>query len=56
MWMAAQPEIVTVSAPGAEKTPLWVERGTSSLTFSPWPECQGKRWRFKQFFKNLIGG
>ena len=30
--------IVTVSAPGAEKTPLWVERGTSSLTFSPWPE------------------
>ncbi len=47
--------IVTVAATGSEKTPLWVERGTSSLTFSPWPECQGKRWRFKQFFKNLVG-
>ena len=47
--------IVTVAAQGAENMPLWVERGTSALTFSPWPECQGKRWRFKQFFKNLVG-
>jgi hypothetical protein len=48
--------IVTVSKQGAEPAPLWVERGDQALSFSPWPECQGKKWRFKQFFHRIFGG
>ena len=47
--------IVLVAAAGAEATPIWVERGSNSLTFSPWTECPGKRWRFKQFFQRILG-
>jgi hypothetical protein len=48
--------VVTVSAPGLEAQPLWVQRSDKSLSFSPWPECQGKRWRFRQFFRRVLGG
>jgi hypothetical protein len=48
--------IVTVSAPGATSVPIWVQRSDKSLSFSPWPECQGKKWRFKQFFHRVFGG
>ena len=48
--------IVIVASGKSEKTPLWVERGGSTLSFSPWDECQGKQWRFKQFFRRLFGG
>jgi hypothetical protein len=47
--------IVTVAAGGTEATPIWVERGAGSLTFSPWNACPGKRWRFKQFFQRILG-
>jgi hypothetical protein len=47
--------IVTVSEQGAEPAPLWVQRGDHSLSFSPWPECQEKKWRFKQFFHRIFG-
>jgi hypothetical protein len=48
--------IVAVAATGTERTSLWVERDGGSLSFSPWDECQGKKWRFKQFFRRLFGG
>lgn len=48
--------VVTVSAHGAEPQPLWVQRSDKSISFSPWPECQGKRWRFRQFFHRVFGG
>jgi hypothetical protein len=48
--------IITVAAQGAEPEPLWVERENKALSFSPWPECQGKQWRFRQFFHRLFGG
>lgn len=48
--------IVTVRASGAEPEPLWVERENKALSFSPWPECQGRQWRFRQFFHRLFGG
>jgi hypothetical protein len=47
--------VVTVSAAG-QSSPLWVERSDKRLSFSPWPECQGRRWRFRQFFHRIIGG
>lgn len=45
--------IVTVSG-GPEPAPLWVDRGGHTLGFSPWPECQGKKWRWEQFFKRFL--
>jgi hypothetical protein len=48
--------VVTVSAQGSEPEPLWVQRSDESISFSPWPECQGKKWRFRQFFRRLVGG
>lgn len=48
--------VVTVTAPGAEAEPLWVQRSDKSLSFSPWPECQGRQWRFRQFFHRIFGG
>lgn len=48
--------IVLVGAGKSEATPLWVERGAQVISFSPWDECQGKKWRFKQFFRKLFGG
>ena len=49
--------IVTIKyANAADNVPLWVERNTDVLSFSPWPECLGKQWRFKSFFKRLFGG
>jgi hypothetical protein len=47
--------IVMVAARGTEATPIWVEQSASSLTFSPWDQCPGKRWRFKQFFQRIFG-
>jgi hypothetical protein len=47
--------VVTVKADGTEPAPLWVTRADDALSFSPWPECQGKQWRWKQFFKKITG-
>jgi hypothetical protein len=47
--------IITVRAPGSDSEPLWVQRNDKSISFSPWPECQGKRWRFRQFFHRILG-
>ena len=48
--------VITVSAAGSQPAPLWVQRSDKRLSFSPWPECQGKRWRFRQFFRRMTRG
>jgi hypothetical protein len=48
--------VVTVSARGSEPEALWVQRSDKSLSFSPWPECQERKWRFRQFFQRVFGG
>jgi hypothetical protein len=47
--------IITVQTRGSEPEPLWVERSNKVLSFSPWPECQERKWRFRQFFHRLFG-
>jgi hypothetical protein len=47
--------VITVDAKGADPQPLWVQRSDKSISFSPWPECQGRRWRFRQFFHRILG-
>lgn len=47
--------VITVRAPNTDPEPLWVQRADKSLSFSPWPECQGRRWRFRQFFHKVFG-
>ncbi len=42
--------IVTIGG-GSDAMPLWIDRGGKTLGFSPWPECQDKKWRWKQFFQ-----
>jgi hypothetical protein len=48
--------VITVGASGVDPQPLWVQRSDKSISFSPWPECQGRRWRFRQFFRRITGG
>jgi hypothetical protein len=47
---------VNVQAQGAELQSLAVERSTHALTFAPAPECQERKWRWKQFFQRIVGG
>ncbi len=46
---------VNVQADGAELQSLAVERDNKSLGFAPAPECQERRWRWKQFFGRMLG-
>lgn len=46
--------IVTVDSGNAGRQPIWVERSDLALAFSPWTECQGKKWRFQQFLNRLF--
>lgn len=47
---------VNVQAPGSELQSLAVQRADHSLGFAPAPECQERKWRWKQFFARLTGG
>lgn len=47
---------VNAQANGAELQSIAVERGTHSMSFAPAPECQEKRWHWKQFFHRIFGG
>ena len=56
MWRAAAIASSLQCAPWIQKPePLWVERSNKVLSFSPWPECQERKWRFRQFFHRLFG-
>jgi hypothetical protein len=47
---------VNVKAGGAELQSLAVERGTSTIMYAPAPECQERKWHWKQFFHRIFGG
>jgi hypothetical protein len=47
---------VNVQANGAELESLAVQRGNHTLSFAPAPECQERKWRWKQFFHRIFGG
>lgn len=47
---------VNVQAPGSELQSLSVERNNHELGFAPAPECQERKWRWKQFLERLFGG
>jgi hypothetical protein len=46
--------VIPVDFAGTEPVPLWVERGSNNIGFSPDPECRKKRWHFKEFFQSLF--
>jgi hypothetical protein len=46
--------VFNLSFPGAEPVNLWVERSSNVISFAPWPECPGRHWQFRKFFKNLF--
>lgn len=45
---------VNVEAQGAEMQSLSVERSNYELGFAPAPECQERKWHWKQFFQRLF--
>lgn len=46
--------VVPVDFKGSEQVPLWVERNSKILSFSPDPECRKRRWRLREFFRSLF--
>lgn len=46
---------VNVDAPGAEMQSLAIQRDGLVLGYAPAPECQEKKWRWKQFWNRLTG-
>lgn len=46
--------MVPVDFKGLEQVPLWVDRGTKTIGFSPDPECRKKHWHFRAFFRSLF--
>jgi hypothetical protein len=47
---------VNVQADGSELQSLSVERNNHELGFAPAPECQERKWHWKQFFQRIFGG
>jgi hypothetical protein len=47
---------VNVQAAGSELESLGVQRGAHTLTYAPSPECQERKWHWKQFFQRVFGG
>ncbi len=45
-----------VQAQGSELESLSVQREDHSLGFAPAPECQERKWRWRQFFQRVFGG
>ena len=46
---------VNVQAKGAELQSLGVERGSHAIMYAPSPECQERKWHWKQFFQRILG-
>ena len=47
---------VNVKADGAELQSLGVDRGARTVNYAPSPECQERKWQWKQFFQRIFGG
>jgi hypothetical protein len=45
---------VNVQADGAELQSLGVERGARTIMYAPSPECQERKWHWKQFFQRIF--
>ena len=45
---------INVQAQGSELQSLAVERDKHSLSFAPAPECQERKWRWRQFFQRIL--
>ena len=45
---------VNVKADGAELQSLGVERGARTVSYAPSPECQERKWHWKQFFQRIF--
>jgi len=46
---------VNVKADGAELQSLGVDRGARTVNYAPSPECQERKWQWKQFFQRIFG-
>jgi hypothetical protein len=46
--------VFDLSFPGADPVALWVERSTNIISFAPWPQCPGRHWEIRRFFKNIF--
>ncbi len=46
--------VIPIDFKGTEAVPLWIDRGSKIIGFSPDPECQKRRWRFREFFHSLF--
>jgi hypothetical protein len=47
---------INVQAQGAELQSLAVQRSDHSLSFAPAPECQERKWHWRQFFHRIFHG
>ena len=45
---------VNVQAQGSELQSLAIQRNDHSLGFAPAPECQERKWRWRQFFQRIL--
>lgn len=46
--------VVPVDFNGTDQVPLWVEKSTKIIGFSPDPECRKKRLRIREFIHSLF--
>lgn len=47
---------INVQARGSELQSLAVQRDNHELGFAPAPQCEERKWRWKQFFQRIFGG
>lgn len=47
---------VNVQADGSELQSLAIQRADHSLSFAPAPECQERKWHWRQFFQRIFHG
>jgi len=46
--------VIRLDYKGAEPMPLWVERASKIISFSPWPECPGKHLHIGAWLRSLF--
>lgn len=44
-----------LTAPNSEPVALWVEKSSHTIGFAPSAECPGRKWRFREFWRRIIG-
>ena len=48
--------VIQLDYKAEETVSLFVERGSGTLSFAPWPECPGRHLHFKTWLKTVFGG